>query len=278
MKTILIVIAGMADLPDPNTLRDTPLTVSNTPSLDTLARRGELTSFLSISDTHQISHKNALLSILGYDLDKGEPSTDELMEYGLDNSVPLTAFSTLRPFIIPGFSGHGVSVTTSAWVRGISKCAFLKPMDIYSPGASEPEILETIASVATDAIKSNEFVFIYVDSPLKASLKGDYDAKVKSLNIIDRHLIAPIADFAWHSELMINLAVTTDLITPWHLQCPSLISVPVALYFNNHDIDGDPNRKFTEVEAMLMEKHLNSPSDLIRYLSNFSVVDEEYSD
>ena len=275
MKTILIVIAGMADLPDPLTLRETPLVVSHTPSLDMLARRGEITAFPTLADHFKISHKNALLSLLGFDLHRGEPNAEELMEFGLNSSSVITDYPSLKPFVIPGFSGHGVCITTSAWVRGAGKCALLSPKDIYSPGSSDAEILETIAALATQSIVTKEFVFVYVDSPLRAALKGDYEGKIKSLNTIDRHLVTPIADFVWKSDLMINLAITTDLVTPWHTRTPVYMSVPTVLYFNNHDREGDPEQKLTEVEAMLMDRYLIYPSDLIRYLSNFSVSEEE---
>ena len=278
MKTILIVIAGMGDLPDPVTLKDTPLSVGNIPSLDMLAQRGDLISFPSLTGGYEYSHKNALFSVLGYDLERGIPSIEELMEFGLDSSAKLTDFPSLRPFVIPGFSGHGVCVTVSAWVRGVAKCALLKPLDIYSPGSSDSEILETISKITCREILSKEFVFIYVDSPLKASLKGDYDAKVRSIEMIDRHLITPIADFVWKSYLMIQMSVTSDLVTPWHRRRPSKVSVPGVIYFNQHDWDGDPEQRFTEVEAMLMDRNLNSSSDLIRYLSNFSVSEEEKND
>lgn len=265
----------MADLPDPLTLKETPLVVGHIPALNTLARRGEITSFPTVAERHEISHKNALLALLGYDLDRGEPAVEELMEFGLDNSIPLSQYSSLKPFILPGFSGHGVCVTTSAWVRGVAKCAFLKPLDIYSPGSSDSEILETIAKVGTESIPANEFVLLYVDTPLKASLRGDYEGKIKAIEMIDRHLITPIADYVWKSELMINMAVTTDLVTPWHRRRPTKISVPLILYFNNHDWEGDPAQSFTEVQAMLSQRNLNSPSDLMRYLCNFSVSEEE---
>lgn len=275
MKTILIIIAGMADLPDPLTLKETPLATGHMPSLDLLARRGEMTSFTTVAERHEISHKNALLSVLGYDLDRGEPSVEELMEFGLDNSIPLTQYPSLRPFILPGFSGHGVCVTTSAWIRGVAKCALLKPLDIYSPGSSDAEIFEAMSKLVVEAVPNKEFVLVYVDTPLKASLRGDYEGKIKSLELIDRHLVTPIADYVWKSDLLINLAITTDLVTPWHRRRPAKMGVPVILYFNNHDWDGDPEKSFTEVESMLTERTLHSPSDLMRYLCNFSVSEEE---
>ena len=278
MKTILIVIAGMADLPDPVTLKETPLSVAHTPSLDMLARRGDMTSFPSISDRHEVSYKNSLLSILGYDLDRGSVSLEEWMEFGLDNSSSITQFPGMQPFIIPGFSGHGVCITTSAWVRGVAKAALLQPLDIYSPGSSDTEILETMSQLAIEAVTRNEFVLIYVDSPLKASLRGDYEEKVKTLEIIDRHIINPIADYVWKSDLFINLAITTDLVTPWHRRRPAEISIPLILYFNNHDQEGDPNQSFTEVQAMLTERNFKVPSDVIRYLTNFSISEEETAD
>lgn len=275
MKTILIVIAGMADLPDPNTLRETPLVVAKTPALDLLARRGDVTTINPFGPESSVSHNGALLSILGYDTAKGVPSVEELMEFGLDHSSNPSSYESLKPFIIPGFSGHAVCVTTSAWVRGVAKSALLHPLDIYSPGSSDAEILETLALQATDSLQDNEFVLVYIDAPLKASLRGDFEGKVRDLENIDRHLVGPIADFVWRSELMINLAVTTDMVTPWHRRRPAVMSVPLILYFNNHDREGNPDQNFSEVEAMLAPKYLTEPSDLIRYLINFSVDNEE---
>lgn len=275
MKTILIVISGMADLPDPVSLRDTPLSVANIPSLKTLANRGDF-SAVNTRDLHQeISYSNSLLAILGYDLQKGSLSIEELREFGLDNISPINHFSTLQPFIIPGFSGHGVCITTAAWVRGIAKCALLTPLDIYSPGASDIEILEAMAELANEAIIDNEFVFIYIDSPLRHSLKGNYDLKVDSLEKIDRYLITPVADFVWKSDLMINLAITTDLNTPWHTGKPVAVKVPVILYFNNNDAEAVSENNFTEVESLLKLWSFESPGEFIRYLCNFSVSEEE---
>ena len=278
MKTILIVIAGMADLPDPLTLRETPLTEAKISSLDILAQRGNFLSFNTIDEEAEISHKNALLSILGYDLKKGEPAVEELMEFGLDNSSPLSQFESLRPFVIPGFSGHGVCVTTSAWARGMAKCALLKPLDIYSPGSSDAEILEAMAELVIKEIKDKEFVFVYVDSPLKASLKGNYETKTKALELIDRHLINPIADFVWKSELIINLAVTTDLVTPWHRRRPSKLSVPCVIYSNVEDFDEEKDTSFTEVSSMLSAFKFHQPSDLIRTLIDYNVPEENHNE
>lgn len=275
MKTILIVLAGIADLPDAMTMRDTPLSTAAIPSLHLLAQRGELSVARNLDDNDSFTYPNALLSLLGYDLQRGEPLIEELREFGLANNVPITEFGSLRPFIIPGFSGHGVCLTTSAWARGAAKCAMIPPLDIYSPGSSDAEILETIAEMAQKAIVDNEFVLIYVDSALKASLKGDYDAKVAALESIDRHLINPIADFVWKSDLLIHLAVATDIATSWNRRRPVNISVPVLTYFNNHDREGNPEETFTEVNAMLHEHLFEQPKDLIRYLIYFSYSEED---
>lgn len=267
----MIVIAGIGDLPDSFTRRDTPLQTADIPSLDLLAQRGELTVVPTIKEPFEISHKSALLNLLGYDLQRGIPSTEELMEYGLNGESVISDYPSLKPFIIPGFSGHGVCVTTSAWVRGVAKCALINPLDIYSPGSADNVILDTIAGIACNSLEKNEFVLVYVDSPLRASLRGNYDAKIEALETIDRHLVNRVADFVWKSDLYINLAITTDLVTPWHRRQPTHLDVPTILYFNNHDREGDPGITFTEVNAMLNNHLMKSPSDLIRYLYNFKV-------
>ena len=275
MKTILIVVAGMADLPEPLTRRDTPLTAAHLPSLQILAQSGALTTMPTLLPNDEVSHSNALLSLLGYDLARGVPSVKELMHFGLDATDSLENYPTLRHFVIPGFSSHGVCITPSAWVRGAGKCALLRPLDIYTPGSSDIEILDSIATMATKAIEKEEFVFIYVDTPLRSSLRGDYEGKVRALELIDRHLINPIADYVWKSEMLLQLAVTTDLVTPWHRHAPALLPVPVLIYFNNRDLGEEGTFSFTEVEAMLQEKFLLEPSDLMRYLCNFNVTEEE---
>ncbi|MCH5224646.1 MAG: hypothetical protein J1D77_01555 [Muribaculaceae bacterium] len=277
MKTILIVIAGMADVPDPLTGQETPLVATHVPALDLLARRGELTAIPPLSEGEPVSHVNALLSLLGYDLARGIPNVEQLMEFGLDNSSRISDFDSLRPFVIPGFSGHGVCVTPSAWVRGAAKCALLKPLDIYSPGAADTDLLNAMAQLTCSAIANPlcEFVLVYYDSPLRAALKGNFEAKKQALELIDRHLISTVADFVWKSELFINMAVTTDLVTPWHRRRPILMPVPLALYYNNLDQEGDPELNFNEVTAMLSPRNFNSPDSLIRYLINFNVSEEE---
>lgn len=269
MKTILIVISGIADKPAPYFSLDTPLATAKIPSLDLLAGRGDFSVFSSLDKKYELSYKNALLSLLGYDLAKGEPSLEELLEYGLDPKASINDFSTLRPFVLPGFSGHGVCLTPSAWVRGAAKCALLEPVDIYVPGAGDSDLLETIANLATTEILSKEFVFIYIDAPLRAAFNGDFHKKMEALEAIDKYLITPVADFVWKSDLMIHMAVTTDLQSSWLKRGPEEAKVPVLFYYNNHDWEGFPNVRFTEEEAREMDEFLYSPGQFMRYLCNF---------
>lgn len=275
MKTILLVIAGISDTPEPLTNKPTPLYVASKPSLDILARRGELICFNVLPDPKYISNVNSLLALMGYDLQHGEPSVREMMEYGLDHSATINLFPTLRPYVIPGFSGHGVCITTSAWVRGLAKCALLRPLDLYSPGSSDSEILSTMAQCVTDAVEKEEFVFVYVDSPLKASLRGNYEEKVKAIEIIDRHLVTPIADYVWKSELLINFAVASDIVTPWHTAAPGLEFPPAVIYYNNEEKVDDGYKDFYEIDDIVADQIWHHPSDLIKYLCNFNGRNEE---
>ena len=276
MKTILIIIGGMADIPDLSSGGKTPLGEASVPSLDIIGSKGKCGSFNTVPDNYPINVKNALFSLLGYDLSKGIPEDIDLMEFGMDANAFRDPASSLKYFVIPGFSGHGVILTTSTLVRGIGRCAFLNPVDIYVPGATDSEILDAIAKKCIQSIHDNEFVLIYVDNPLRYSITGDPLEKKRSLEIIDYHLITPIADFVWKSNMFINLAVTSDVVASWR-DCKLIRGkVPAAVYFNDREVQSGV--KFSETDCQTGDLEVKEPADLIRFLISSSPFNEDSDD
>ena len=264
MKTILLIIGGLPDLQDEEKELFSPFASSEIPSMRALAKNGALGSIITVSPEYPLTTKNALLSILGYDLSRGVPSDDMLKDLGL-NSNPTVFSDSLRYFIIPGFSGHGVAVTTSPLVRGVAKMAHLGVTDIYTLGLSEIEALEEIARKAIFEIARNEFVLVYVDGPSKKAFSGDPEAKKKTISLIDRHLVAPLADYVWRSSEMINLAVTSDHISSWLTRKAERGAVPVIIYFN--DFVADENEKEWEIFSKTLD--FGEASDVIKFLYTF---------
>lgn len=273
MKTILIIIGGIAEIPPLSPMERTALKAANTPSLDLLAEGGALGCMKTGFGKKQFNDATALLSIFGYDERRGIPSHDLLREFGLDNSID-SSYTEINYMVIPGFSGHGSVITTSPIARAVGKMAFLSPVDIYSPGGIESEMLEEMARQAVVRIKNEEFVFVYVNTPHSASIKGDYEGKKRAIEMIDRHLITPVADYVWRTDEFMNLAVTSDHISSCVNRNIENGMVPAVVYFNDHT--EYKARGFDEQSAMNGELELKDPSDLMKFLNTFSPkFDEE---
>lgn len=63
MKTIFIIVSGIADIPDLELEGRTPLMLAATPSLDALAKCGCCGSIMTLADDVPLTKTNAILSL-----------------------------------------------------------------------------------------------------------------------------------------------------------------------------------------------------------------------
>ncbi len=264
----MIVIGGMADLPDMASEEKTPLMLAATPSLDSLAKVGCCGSVLTLPDSAELTSEAALLALLGYDLERGVPARNALEAFGAGFDPD---DRRLRYFVLPKFSGHGVVITDSLMARGVGRMALMRPfIPIDDNGFPVPFPLKNQAEVAVKAIEAYDFVLIYVGLPHERSLKGDLDGKIEALEKIDRELITPIADYVWNAKFQMSLVVTGDHISSWRQRKAVRGEVPAVVYFND-DLPYETSR-FNE--NSVLEGPLNAPlpGDLIKKLITFEPV------
>lgn len=269
MKTIFLVIGGLADIPDKTTDGKTPLQLADSPSLDTLAECGCCGLIKSVPDNVAPTTENAILSLLGYDFSRGRTSLTTLEACGRGNPF---LQSDMRFFVIPKFSGHGVVISDNAVVRGIGMSAILRPL--FTIDASEISSsshpcgsLSDKAIAAIRAIESFDFVLVYVDDAEIMSLKGDLQGKIDAIGKIDNELVRPIADYVWNAKLQMNLVVTSDHVASWRNRRAIHGDVPAVVYFND-DLPYDTKR-FDEEAVKDGPLNAPLPGDLIRKLISF---------
>lgn len=259
----------MADKPSPRLDGRTPLQEAHTPSLDALAKCGCCGPICNVPEGMQPSTLNSVLALLGFDFQRGVPSADSLKALG-DGEDFLQ--DDLRYFVMPKFSGHGVVVSDDSMVRGIGMMALLRPL--YPVGetvsCSEEHPCGTLhdkARLAIKAIEMFDFVLIYVNEPQLASLRGDVEGKISSIEDIDRDLITPVADYVWNAKLQMNLVVAADHLASWQMKADVDGEVPAVVYFN----DDLPYETDTFDEKSVEEGPLNAPlpGDLMRLLVTF---------
>lgn len=261
MKSILLAIGGMADFPG---LEPTPLMKADIPSLRVLAADGETGSYLPVEAPFETTPANALLTLMGYDLYKGEISTDRLKRIsGLADESEL--FGEAPSIFIPWFSKRGAVLSPSAEALGIGRLAMLETI-----GGTDSHDWENLSSVIAEAAirqcEVKEFVMVYVDWPMQASLAGEPETKKESLEIIDRLLVSPIADYVWHADEVMNLAVTSVYAASWrHRKCIRN-NVPAILYYNDRNGLTGLQDNFNELSAIRGNLFLDEPYSLLQEL------------
>lgn len=274
MKTIMIVVGGMADLPDESTGGRTPLMMASTPALDALAKCGCCGAVRTVPDGFPVTTEAAILSLLGYDFSHGLPTGHGLRAFGAGMEV---SERELRHFVVPKFSGHGGVVTRSPLVHGIGRMAMLRPcVATDDKGTPLEPTLPRMASTIIEAIEYFDFVLAYVGEPHEMALKGDLDGKIEAIEEIDNLLVRPVADYVWNAKMQMNLVVTGDHITSWRRRSTLRGDVPAVVYFND-DLPYDTDR-FNEETVEDGPLNAPLPGDLIRRLVTFEpTLDEEES-
>lgn len=272
MKTIMIVVGGMADLPDESTGGRTPLMMASTPALDALAKCGCCGLVKTIPDGYPVTTEAAVLSLLGYDFSHGIPSRLGLEAFGAGTGAPE---KELRPFVVPKFSGHGGVVTRSPLIHGIGRMAMLRPCVAADEEGNPIELtLPRIAATIIEAIEYFDFVLAYVGSPHERAIRGDLDGKIEAIEDIDSLLVRPVADYVWNAKMQMNLVVTGDHISSWRRRSTVEGDVPAVVYFND-DLPYDTER-FNEETVEDGPLNAPLPGDLIRRLVTFEpTFDEE---
>ena len=270
MKTIFIVIGGLADLPDSS--GETPLMAASTPALDALAQVGCCGAIRAMEDGVKVTPENAVLALLGYDFSRGEVPASVLSMFGSGHDFPQNA---VRLFVVPKFSGHGVVISDVDTVRGAAMMAMLKPLFPMGEGVDRSEgnpcgSLADKAMLAIKAIDIFDFVLVYVDGADIAAMRGDADGKVEAIEKIDSELIRPVADYVWNAKLQMNLVVSGDYVASWKKRKRLNGDVPAVVYFND-DLPYD-TKGFTE--ETVKEGPLNAPlpGDLMKLLISFEPI------
>lgn len=275
MKTIMIVVGGLADLPAPSLQGNTALAAADTPGLDTLAQVGCCGLTQPIPENVPLTPATSLLGLLGYDFERGLPSLSALQGLGAGNAY---SPSELRYFVIPKFSGHGIVITDNDLARGIGMMALMRPaytIDSVTghPHATACGTLADKALATIRAIDNFDFVLVYVDEPLVMSYNGDLEGKIKAIEDIDRELIRPVADHVWNSKLQMNLVVASNCVASTAKRGLVRSDVPAVVYFND-DLPYD-QKGFTE--QTVADGPLQAPlaGDLMRLLVTFEPISDD---
>jgi 2,3-bisphosphoglycerate-independent phosphoglycerate mutase len=123
---------------------------------------------------------------------------------------------------------HGAMITAVDLLRGLAALVGWKRVDV--PGATGYTDTDYAAKgrAAVDALRDVDLICVHIEAPDEASHEGDCAGKVRAIEEIDRHIVAPLAEaLRAHGDwrMMISPDHPTFLRTKMHTHG----NVPVAL-------------------------------------------------
>lgn len=132
----------------------------------------------------------------------------------------------------------GVVITAVDLIRGIGRYAGLTPVDVDGATGLADTNYEGKAAAALEALRDNDFVFLHIEASDEAGHDGDVELKVKTIENLDRRIVAPILDEVSKWEEPVAIALLPDHATPVELRVHKGEPVPFTIWYNGIAPDG----------------------------------------
>ncbi len=160
------------------------------------------------------------------------------------------------------FGIKGAAITAVDLVKGLAKLIGFDLIDV--PGATG--FIDTNyqgkASAAIEALEQYDIVFVHVEAPDEASHNGDANMKKKAIELIDEHIVGPVA------EALKKYESWRILVMPDH---PTLVSngahsaEPVPFAMAGDNVTGVMHTAFGETNAVKSGFKIKNGYELMEY-------------
>jgi len=133
----------------------------------------------------------------------------------------------LRPFVNV-YGKRGAMITAVDLLRGLAELLGWRRIDVAGATGYTDTDYAAKGRAAVEALDEVDLVCVHVEATDEASHEGDVEAKVRALEAIDRHVVAPLFD-ALRSRGEYRILITPDHPTPVATRTHSHGSVPWAM-------------------------------------------------
>lgn len=145
------------------------------------------------------------------------------------------------------FNKKGSMISAVDLLKGIAICAQMNSVDVDGATGYIDTNFEGKAQAAINEFKNGQdFVYIHVEAPDECGHRGEVDNKVRSIELIDEKILAPVVEFL-RSYDDFAVLVCPDHPTPLCIKTHSSDPVPYLIYNSLKEIDGADT--FTEETA-----------------------------
>ena len=156
-----------------------------------------------------------------------------------------------RPARLQPFAGQrrglrGAMVCAVDLVRGLGNLIGWPTIEVAGATGNTDTNYEGKGAAGVAALADYDLVCVHVEAPDEAGHRGEWEEKVRSLEQIDRHIVAPLAEELGRHSCW-RLLVMPDHPTPCYVKTHTRDAVPFALA--GSDVERDDCASFSEREG-----------------------------
>ena len=161
------------------------------------------------------------------------------------------------------FGKKGSMISAVDLLKGIAICAKMNSVDVEGATGYIDTNFEGKCNAAIEEFKNGQdLVYIHVEAPDECGHRGEAENKVKSLEIIDKKILAPVVEFLRGYDDFAVL-VCPDHPTPLCIKTHSSDPVPYLIYSSKNEIDGVD--VFTEATAKATGNYIAEGYTMMEY-------------
>ncbi len=203
-----------------------------------------------------------------YDLLKDHPINKAREERGRKpaNSIWLwgEGTKTILDSFQSKFGKKGSMISAVDLLKGIAISADMNSVDVDGATGYIDTNFEGKANAAIEEFKKGqEFVYIHVEAPDECGHRGEYENKVKAIQLIDEKILTPVVEFLKGYDDFAVL-VCPDHPTPLNIKTHSSNPVPYLIY-NSKEEKESGVKTFTEATAKSTGEYIAKGFTMMNY-------------
>ena len=160
---------------------------------------------------------------------------------------------------------NGAMISAVDLLKGIAIGAKMDSIDVEGATGNLHTNFDGKAQAGIEALKTHDYVYIHLEAPDECGHQGDYVGKVRSLEIIDEKIIAPLYNFLQESGWDFNILICPDHATPIEKMTHVSDPVPYLLYEKERNVSSKIEQ-FNEESAKSTGVLLGKGTDLMKKL------------
>ncbi|MFZ7130899.1 MAG: cofactor-independent phosphoglycerate mutase [Eubacteriales bacterium] len=216
-------------------------------------------------------HKEVLLQMMkkSYDLLKDHPINQSRKERGLNPANSIWIWGEGKKPALDSFKEkYGISgsvISAVDLINGIGILTGLTPIKVDGATGTLHTNFDGKAQGTIRAFLSgDDFVYLHIEAPDECGHQGDLEGKIKSIEIIDQKVLAPIKEALDNTGEQYRILILPDHPTPVKVRTHTSDPVPYVFYDSHKKYDHKINR-FSEKSAKASGIFFKTGPDLMEY-------------